>query len=192
MTGLPESLCSKCGVNPRAGAYHWCQPCKNEQARERYAEGVQVTKHCACGVAIICNKEKSPQCGDCRRAYSKRRYRDNVNGTRDKTLAARTPQQAREWKLRRDYGITSADYARMLLAQDGKCAICEVVLTEPLRQKGQPTTVATIDHDHETGEVRGVLCNRCNVGIGNLGDSVEGVERALSYLREAQQRGKKG
>jgi len=42
-----------------------------------------------------------------------------------------------------------------------------------------------LDHCHTTGIFRGWLCNRCNMGLGNLGDSVEGVEKALAYLRRA-------
>jgi hypothetical protein len=151
-----------------------------------------VQKTCACGATVICNKGKAPQCPECRRAYRKARYQGNVNGTRDKALAGHTPEQAREWGLRRKYGITSEDYARMLLAQNGECLICQVKLTEPVSGKGQPSTTAVVDHDHDTDAIRGILCNGCNVGLGRFGDDPDLLERALAYLREAHLRGKTG
>ena len=58
-----------------------------------------------------------------------------------------------------------------------RCECCN----EPFRS-GKATH---LDHDHVTGKFRGWLCNRCNMGLGNLGDSIEGVERAIAYLRRA-------
>lgn len=43
-----------------------------------------------------------------------------------------------------------------------------------------------IDHNHQTGKIRGVLCDRCNVAIGSLGDNVAGLNRAIEYLRNAE------
>ena len=70
----------------------------------------------------------------------------------------------------RRYGLTPKQYASLFDAQGGLCAIC----------KSEPITV--IDHDHETKEVRGLLCGVCNRGLGMLGDSVSGLRAALEYL----------
>jgi hypothetical protein len=58
------------------------------------------------------------------------------------------------------------------------CDCCGKIVTET---KGINSLV--IDHDHETGEFRGWVCNDCNVGIGRLGDTVEGLEQAIDYLK---------
>lgn len=71
----------------------------------------------------------------------------------------------------RNYGLTPEEYRRMWEEQEGLCAICGKEATQ-------------IDHDHETGRVRGLLCSRCNYGIGALGDNVRGLRRALRYLKE--------
>ncbi len=63
----------------------------------------------------------------------------------------------------------------MLIEQDHKCLICEVSVEE------FPQILA-VDHDHATGEVRGLLCNKCNRGIGLLGDSTQNLKRAIEYL----------
>lgn len=68
------------------------------------------------------------------------------------------------------YGITPEEYDAIKISNNGLCHICRVkVATE-------------IDHDHITGKVRGHLCTGCNTGLGKLGDSVEGLKRALDYL----------
>ncbi len=68
----------------------------------------------------------------------------------------------------------------MLLAQDGCCAICKS--SDPGRKKSQWFCV---DHDHKTGEVRGLLCNSCNAGLGFLKDSIETLAQAIIYLKQA-------
>ncbi len=51
---------------------------------------------------------------------------------------------------------------------------------------GRTTSKLSLDHDHETDELRGWLCQTCNVAIGSLGDNIEGVARALDYLKRAK------
>lgn len=65
---------------------------------------------------------------------------------------------------------------QMLAAQNGVCAICG---KEPTKGRGRKLH---IDHDHETGKRRGLLCNGCNTGIGSLGDDVSRLQRAIKYL----------
>lgn len=72
---------------------------------------------------------------------------------------------------RRDqYGMTADDRRDMLVGQAGRCAICAKVAD------------LVVDHDHNTGKIRGLLCVGCNTGIGQLGDSVSGIQRAVKYL----------
>lgn len=76
--------------------------------------------------------------------------------------------------LKRNYGITPEEYYRIWEAQGKICACC-----------GSSTPQGRgwcVDHDHETRKVRGILCAKCNLGIGQLGDNLEGVLRAYNYL----------
>jgi hypothetical protein len=79
----------------------------------------------------------------------------------------------REWALRKNFGLTSADYEAMLKSQSGGCAIC----TAPPSGKS-----LHIDHCHKTGRVRGLLCIRCNRGIGHFLDSPALLKSAIEYL----------
>lgn len=73
------------------------------------------------------------------------------------------------------YPINVADFKALLAAQDDRCAICRRVPDDPFS--------LCVDHDHASGKVRGLLCTACNSGLGKLGDSEEGLLRALEYLR---------
>lgn len=79
------------------------------------------------------------------------------------------------------YGITLDDVIAMEIAQENLCAICG----EPETSKGNNQLIKSlsIDHCHETGKVRGLLCNNCNRAIGLLGDDVEVLLNAVEYLR---------
>jgi len=82
----------------------------------------------------------------------------------------------REFHLRKHYRINIDEYERILAEQEGACAICG---QPPKDRRGfRPH----IDHCHETGKVRGILCGRCNKGLGALKDDPEIVRRALKYL----------
>jgi len=71
------------------------------------------------------------------------------------------------------YKITEEEYDVMYEAQEGMCAICRAALDQLF-----------VDHDHETEEVRGLLCRSCNLGIGFLQDDAGLVASALDYLTE--------
>jgi hypothetical protein len=87
-------------------------------------------------------------------------------------------------RLENAYGITYLDYLRIFEEQRGLCAICKEPETG-IHNRGKSTVDLSlaVDHCHDTGEVRGLLCHKCNKGIGLLGDSEEGLLKALSYLR---------
>ena len=80
----------------------------------------------------------------------------------------------------RKYKVTEKRYNQMLLEQDYKCACCGKSIKE--RITGQGRKSICVDHDHETEQVRGLICGLCNSGIGALGDNIQGVRNALNYL----------
>jgi len=81
----------------------------------------------------------------------------------------------KEEKLRYKYKITEEEYWKISEAQNHVCAICG---SEELNK------LLAVDHDHITGEVRGLLCTRCNIGLGCFRDNVELLNRAILYLDE--------
>jgi hypothetical protein len=86
--------------------------------------------------------------------------------------------------LQRRFGITLFDYSQMLLAQNGKCAICKG--TDGGTRNGEPKALA-VDHDHETGKVRGLLCEACNQAIGKMKEEPKIILSSLDYLCQHKQ-----
>lgn len=95
------------------------------------------------------------------------------------------PDVYRGYDLKRDFGISLADYAAMLKEQNGVCAICHE--PETSIRDGKLKQLA-VDHDHETGAIRGLLCSNCNPMIGYAKDSPERLEAGAAYLRERKVR----
>lgn len=94
--------------------------------------------------------------------------------------ASRTEAQSRyyaEWSRRKLYGLTQDQYDDMIDAQDNRCAIC---------RKETAGKALHVDHDHETGRVRGLLCGPCNMGLGHFGDDVDRMADAIRYLKEEE------
>ena len=85
---------------------------------------------------------------------------------------------SRRWqKIKYEFGVTKEQYEAKWKEQGECCAICK---TTEAGGRG----AFHVDHNHETDEFRGILCNRCNVGIGYLGDSPDRLKSALTYLEE--------
>ena len=91
-------------------------------------------------------------------------------------LHANATERVRAWRSANPgFGLTADDLAALIEVQGGSCAICG-------RQPKPGGRRLAIDHDHETGLVRGLLCYRCNTAIGLLGDSPQAIARALAYV----------
>jgi hypothetical protein len=121
---------------------------------------------------------RSPEGLERRREQKKlasRRYRaanpEKVRAYHREWSAKRRERDA-NFHRQRTYGISPEQYEEMLKRQGGVCAICG---------RGRKLCV---DHDHDTGHIRGLLCKPCNSSIGQLGDDVEGLKKAISYLEE--------
>jgi hypothetical protein len=120
---------------------------------------------------------RQPSCPDC--TATKRRE----NQAR-KNVARRvsTDPSRREVNLRqaiRRYGITFEQYEAMLAEQHNRCAICG---SEPDPNGRRSAGRLHVDHDHETGRVRGLLCNRCNPGVGYFLHDTDRLRAAIAYL----------
>ncbi len=85
--------------------------------------------------------------------------------------------------LSKNYGITPEDFERMHKEQKGRCRICKRTAEEA----GGRWPRLHVDHCHTTGKVRGLLCSKCNTGLGMFQDSPERLENAVMYLLKHQE-----
>lgn len=105
------------------------------------------------------------QCKVCERSRSQTRYRKNAKRMKE-TRYGKT--------IQRLYGITQSEYDDRWIAQNGLCPVCH--------QK--PNDKLHIDHCHKTGKVRGLLCRKCNLGLGYFEDDILRLENAIKYLQK--------
>lgn len=133
--------------------------------REWYRARI-IPRFCPCGEAIPLPQPGSPPSKGwahkfcsvvCRKVYGK-------------PPPKRTAANRRGEYLKRTYGITIYQQAEMVNDQGGGCAVC-----------GEAPN--TVDHNHATGKVRGILCRKCNVGLGLFQDDPDLLEAAALYLR---------
>ena len=126
-------------------------------------------------------REGHSWCKPCLTESSARWRRNNRGYCNDYARTRSLTVHSRAWA----YGIDQTDYTEIFEKQGRRCAICK---SSTPKRKSQRWFC--IDHDHNTGEVRGLLCNDCNVAIGRFDDSVEILESARNYLLNPPARGR--
>lgn len=107
-----------------------------------------------------------------RREYA--RANSEANNKRGKIWRDANKKRLREYDLQRKYGLTETEWWALFDEQGLKCAICE---TNTPDGYGWQT-----DHCHTTGNVRGILCTKCNIGLGYFNDNPDTLSRAIAYL----------
>ena len=165
----------------------YCKTCtraRNAQSRERRRVGA--------GIAPAERRKRQVKplapraektCGDCKRTLplegfprdknrrdGRHGYCLECNNARSKESLKRLHGSTRTYHLKRRYGLTAEEVQELIDEQRGMCWICR---TRP---------AAHVDHDHETGMVRAILCFTCNAGLGNFGEDVERMKAAIIYL----------
>ena len=136
-----------------------CTVCKVAKPFEDFYDGYKAVKQ----RDATNRRYPHSRCKDCDHARVKVYIKNN---------RAKVTKQQMVRHREREYGLTEEQYNNMILSQNNLCAICS-----------QPSTrTLNIDHNHETGKVRGLLCTNCNLGIGNFQDSLIYLQNAVNYL----------
>lgn len=149
----------------------------SRQTISRVLNGESKNKTCRiCGNLFTSRRAKD--CNEClpkrKREATQESARKNRNKYRDK---------CRNKKLKDTYGITLEEYDVIHAYQRGLCAICGQPETACYKYQGSVVVQRlAVDHNHETGKIRGLLCGRCNAGIGFFQDDAEKMRAACEYL----------
>ena len=130
--------------------------------------------HSISGENVYLSKNHPPRCKICMKVLieklkEKAKINREPNRLATRRYRAKKPQQCLVWR----YGITFEQKKRMEDKQGGHCAICHRLMDTPC-----------VDHDHETKQVRELLCRSCNLGIGLLQEDISIIESALAYLEK--------
>lgn len=113
----------------------------------------------------ICGRTKHNTCKECAKTHQQTRYWKHRDIRNQGSVNAR--------RLSR-YGITGEQYNELINKQNGVCAICKT--------EGNKRSLS-VDHDHRSGKIRGLLCHNCNLSLGLCHDSVETLQAAIEYLK---------
>lgn len=127
--------------------------------------------------------QRSPQTREHDRQRNKARYQRRF------ALGIKVPSgphknihvHRRTMMLKRSYGLSLAEYDELFAAQNGVCAICACPETYKAAKSPHPKALS-VDHDHTTATIRGLLCHRCNVGLGLFNDDILRLRAAIAYL----------
>jgi hypothetical protein len=164
MRKLTPKICSVCNKAYMARLSHQ-SACSRKCYDVRYRKSTLFGTCKHCGKDFTTTKQSKKFCSrDCKQ----------------KSFKKEQPAKNREWRLTRQYGLDLAKYSDLLLRQSGLCSICK----EP-PPEGKALNV---DHDHETGEVRSLLCGSCNRGLGLFKDSPEVLLAAHEYLKKHKEK----
>lgn len=126
-----------------------------------------------------------PKCGEERpidKFYSYRRACKPCLIEDQRRLVSSRPDYYHACNLKRRYGISVDEYQTIIANQNSICPICEVEIPDTLAYKGKRPVV--VDHNHETGEVRGILCSGCNLVLGHAKENTTILYKAIVYLSE--------
>ena len=121
-------------------------------------------------------------CRKCESAYTVQRCKDVQQHKKPHVIAYKKEYDKKNFNkhkngyLKKMHGITLDEFNEMLKSQDGKCAICGDLSKEDERH-------FAVDHNHETGENRGILCHKCNMAVGLFKDDPALFQSAITYLK---------
>jgi hypothetical protein len=152
------------------GLAYYCKPCFSIRSavayrRKREREGYEVRQR-------VDTPEGMLQCAECRQVKPEESFARNArqaSGHNCYCKECNSLKQRESW-FRRKYGLTEQSLTALIESQGGVCAICQYRPAEH------------VDHDHLTGDVRGVLCFPCNAALGHFKDRIDLLSRASRYL----------
>ena len=184
-----SKFCRACSKEKRVLEFHK----KSEYPDGRYPRCIECVKnkiYLPKVKHIIEGKKECSQCKQwkCVSCFGIRNNRSSGLASSCKACIKLKPKVVNELlrrnsELNRNYGISTKDFNELLLNQNSLCAICGIAQEELKTKKKK---FLCVDHCHKTDNIRGLLCDKCNRGIGLLGDNLENLISAVEYLKETQ------
>lgn len=174
--------CPQCGIEKAVtefsldasradGLQFYCKVCYSARSARTYRERqIRQGRTVRERVTTPAGHKYCPGCREVRPQDEWRKNRASRDGLAAYCKQCRQPRSRADY-LRRTFGLDDTSLQAMIDEQGGRCAICRDAAPQH------------IDHDHETGEIRGVLCSKCNMGLGLFDDDPARLHSAICYLR---------
>jgi len=159
-------ICSKCGNEKPLSEYY-----------KKYDTKDGLKNHCKT-CSKIQNKQQYLKNRENRLEKQCQYYLKNSEHVKEygKNWRKRNREYCKEYDLHRHYNLTKIEFEKILIDQNFKCAICNEILV--------PGKQTHIDHCHNSMKVRGILCHRCNTGIGLFKESIYNLKEAIKYIEK--------
>lgn len=186
----------------------WCGSCKKTYDISEHFTDVDGVYKCNFVLERAANKVETKKCYKCSKTYPLSHFRKHIskkgierlycgllfdeNNVKIPIISSKKgckyPQfkksecetYSEDWKkdmwLRNKYKINLRQYNKLLNLQDNKCKICNILFETISTKKVQ------VDHCHITNNIRGILCDKCNKGLGLIKDNIQNIEKAIKYL----------
>ena len=143
-----------------------CSMCKQEKDESEFNKNIKMLDglnyYCRSCISITSKKYREKN----------KEIVKKCNRERNKKWRNNNPETYKAAKRKTYYNITQENFKKLLKNQNNCCAICGKEFDK----------TPYVDHDHKTNKIRGLLCQKCNSGLGMLGDNLENLKRAVDYL----------
>jgi len=156
-----------------------CRDCKKILPKTQFYSGRRICKRCK----LKQNDEYRKRTNYNKLYHEKNKEKENKRCLSNYYKWKDNPEKKLKWRenqLKQNYGIDLEDYNEMLNKQNACCAICN---TQPIVGRG----LLHVDHCHDTGKVRGLLCHYCNMSLGGFRDDIKILRAAIKYLKNSRQ-----
>ncbi|QIG70616.1 putative recombination endonuclease VII protein [Rhizobium phage RHph_I1_18] len=157
-------VCLKCGGTTRYVSGCGCVACQNQRVKDHGKAASYRYNKTDKGKATQARHMETDKFLETKRVRNQRRYKEDS-------------AKFRNWDLRSKYGITLDQYNEMFEKQNGCCYICN-------KHDDEQYYRLSVDHNHDTGKVRKLLCSACNKSLGLLKEDVSTLERMINYINE--------
>ena len=183
---MKNKICSIKDCRDKIYAKEWC--CKHYMRQRRYGSSRKpklkrdILLDAGKSFCPKCNEEKllSNFCRDKHTYTGFAIYCKQCNSKKAKKRYRKHKSEHKNAQLKNDFGITLKQYKKMVNSQNNVCAICRKL--EKIKNKS-----LSVDHCHKTGRIRGLLCSRCNTGLGLFQDSTDNLKQAIVYLKKIKE-----
>lgn len=180
---LVDKTCVGCGAVFKAAYYGpkaCSDSCRAAYLADQHKVGRRTTRNSQASRPLFDASNECQLCGNltwnakyCSRECYVQSQVKPISYHLEKRIQAREKAQLSKKPRGKSYKMSAVERKSLLEAQKGLCALCRV------------RDARVVDHCHVTGRVRGLLCHKCNSGLGGLGDNVQGLRKAITYLESA-------
>jgi hypothetical protein len=171
---IGSTACKHCGSYEKYVSSYNCAPCSIKKGLEKLSNEELMRPY----RTKEKQKRKTQEWRENNQEKYQKQYKNEIHRSKCREYYKNNKETLKNKYLERVYDISIEDYNLLLESQNNKCKIC--------KRKCSSGKSLAVDHNHDSGEVRGLLCKNCNIGLGMFFDNLDFLENAVLYLKSTQ------